>query len=75
MKIFVAIYSLLILEKENILHTEIHKSNSMLKNYKWFVVLKELHKIHHQGKMNKNYGFSDMYHDYFNNTLSIPEIK
>lgn len=73
MKIFLYLYSIIIMERENILHTEIHKSNSIFKNYTWYIVLKDLHRVHHRGKMNKNYGFSDMFHDYFNNSLEFPE--
>jgi hypothetical protein len=70
--LFLTGYVIILLQRENILHNEIHKSNSVFKNYKFYIVYKKLHRIHHMGSMNKNYAFSEMFFDYIYGTLQLP---
>lgn len=70
-RLFLLIYSLCVLKREDILHREIHKTDSIFTKYQWFLIYRNLHKEHHKGNMKQNYGFGDMFHDWVCGTLSI----
>ncbi len=61
-----------ILARENYIHEQIHLTDSYWKDHAWFKTLKEVHRIHHRGKMNTNYGFVDLFFDYWMGTLELP---
>ena len=61
-----------ILIREDYIHEQIHLTDSYWKDYVWFKRLKAVHRIHHRGKMNSNYGFVDLFFDYCMGTLELP---
>ena len=64
------LYSLLVLLREDFFHQAIHTSPHWLEHYGLFQTLRSLHREHHKGKMNCNYGFTDMFHDAALGTLA-----
>ena len=60
-----------ILVRENYIHEQLHLKDSRWKNYPWFQCLKSVHRIHHRGAMDSNYGFVDLFFDYCLGTLKL----
>ena len=61
-----------LLIREDYIHEHIHLTDSRWKEYAWFKYLKAVHRIHHRGTMNSNYGFVDLFFDWCMGTLELP---
>ena len=54
-------------------HDQYHLDGTVLEKYGWFLTLREIHRIHHRGQMQTNYGVIDPFWDYVFGTLVMPE--
>lgn len=69
------LYSLLVLLREDFFHQAIHTSPHWLEDYGPFQTLRALHYKHHEGRMDCNFGFTDMFHDFLLGTLAMESIQ
>lgn len=63
------------LVREDYIHEHIHLTDSPWKDKAWFKCLKSVHRIHHRGAMDTNYGFVDLFFDYWLGTLELPSTR
>lgn len=66
---FMMIHITLYLVFENYIHEQIHLSNGILHKFKWFQILKSLHRIHHQPGSKHNYSVIGLEFDWLYGTL------
>lgn len=53
------------------LHDQYHLKDSRLERYEWFLIMREIHRKHHNLSKDLHYGIFDMTWDYILGTLSI----
>jgi len=69
--IITGVHNLLWFALADYLHDSYHKKGHCLEKYSWFMVLRELHFLHHKGNMLHNYGIMDFFTDWLAGSLAI----
>lgn len=73
--LYISGFVTLMLLREDYIHQQVHLSDSYWKEYSWYKTLKSLHRIHHEGCMDKNFGFVDLFFDLCLGTLAFPSLE
>lgn len=73
-RFFVAIQMFILIQIENLLHNELHLTNSKLGKYSWYKIMKDYHMIHHLPKGEQNFMIFALEFDYIFGTFVEPTI-
>lgn len=69
---YLVLCTALVLLREDYIHSQVHLRDSRWRNDRWYRALKAMHRVHHGGKMDKNFGFVDLFFDWTLGTLKFP---